>query len=104
MADLRKLYKEINPWEVLLAFFGYFAIAKDVPTNIRTLQIPRLVPDLVKNKLLQWNSSGDFWVLLSFTCFVIFALSILLLRPDSSKKECDKDRIIRTVSRRFRLY
>lgn len=106
MVDKPGTYRSINAWEVLAAFFGYFAVARDVPDILRTLQIPKLLGLLpcVKNQLLEWNASPDFWLLLGFTLFTLFGAFYLLLRKekDSSPKPLDKDEIIRKVTRQFR--
>ncbi len=109
MADKRETLDPPKPWEILGAFFGYFAVAKDAPAVLRQLKIGALIPIECKSRLLQWNGDGDFWFSLFFTLVTLAIVLWWLPRERKKEKEENKDqakqlaaylrqsRIIRTV-------
>jgi len=77
MAEHRTEVKWPASWEALGLIFAYFVAAKDLPTVMRMLQIPRCIPRAVKDLMLWCNSSSDFWYLIWFaigsaTAFLFF--------------------------------
>jgi len=79
LAQNRQDIEPASPLEILGAFLGYFAVAKDVPATLRTLGISKLAPDQVKLWLLRCNSNPDFWLLLAVTLPLVgFLLGVSL--------------------------
>lgn len=86
MADPRDEIEPPKPWEILGAFFGYFAVAKDIPEILRMMFIHRLVPDCMKLQLLEWNDSSNFWLLMFFSICVLILLFWFLPSHRNSKE------------------
>ena len=111
MAQEQKQLKSPKPWEKLGAFFGYFAVAKDSPSILRTLCIPKIAPHVLKRFLLRINPSADFWLLLTFTGLTALILLWWLWRESPTEvaapagaewlqktiKVSDKDYLLRVI-------
>lgn len=68
-----------STWETVGAFFAYFAVAKDVPAVLRTLGLPRMLPEGTKRTLLLLQPHADTWLLWAFT--LVSVLLVLYLLP-----------------------
>jgi len=108
MAIDRTKVERAKPWEILAAFFGYFAVAKDAPDALRMLQIPKFLRFFLpcaRNQLLEWNASPDFWLLLFFTIITII-IWVRFVRqkkvPEEKEKEDLKEDTIKKLSKEFR--
>lgn len=85
MATNRMDIEPLKPLEVLGAFFGYFAVIKDIPDIFRTLRISRILPYEFKNILLHCVNSSGFWLDLLFTILVFTILFWFLPRKANLK-------------------
>lgn len=74
MAESREVIEPPKPWEILGAFFGYFAVAKDAPSTLRTLGLTKLILYRLKDGLLSWNMGQE--VLRSVDLLPLASLSI----------------------------
>ncbi|MGE9744389.1 hypothetical protein [Bdellovibrio bacteriovorus] len=90
MSSVKINVKSPNPWETIGMFFGYFAVAKDIPSVLRTLMIPKLVPDCLKAFLLGVVGNGNFWLLIFFTALTVLTY-ILLWTTSHPQEEEDSD-------------
>jgi hypothetical protein len=94
MAESRKFFESPKPWEVLGTFFGFFAVAKDAPANLRTLGVTKLVPEKCKSKLFSWNGNPDFWLLVLFASISVIVLLYFIPRKREPKRQAENDRIV----------
>jgi len=108
MAQELKQIESPKPWEILGSFFGYFAVAKDIPSILRMLCIQKIPPYRLKQILLRINPSADFWLLITFTAVTVLILLHYLWRtrpikgPDpSSDKELQE--FVKIGKRNYRL-
>lgn len=104
MAELREKLESSKPWEILATFFGYFAVAGDVPEILRTLNLSKLIPNVIKTYFLKWNPDSDFWFLLFFTGSTVLLWLWLIPRKKEVKENKDKERedIIREIATTMR--
>lgn len=91
MAKLRSQLSDLSPLEILGAFFGYFAVAKDVPDILKTLSIKSLLCDSWKKKLLDFNSDPNFWYLILFTVVAIAVFFIFVATKKENKEDPNRD-------------
>lgn len=91
MATKRDEFEPPKPWEILGAFFGYFAVAKDIPGVMRTLGFGHVCPDWLRTQLLDWHNAPDAWLLWSFTVVTVVMLAFLLWRRLPRVEESDSD-------------
>lgn len=91
MAKRRLQISDISPLEILGAFFGYFAVAKDVPDILKMLSIKALLCDSWKKKLLTLNPNANFWYLLFFTVVAIAVFFIFVVTQKEPKKDQNQD-------------
>lgn len=98
MAKTRKTLEPPKPWEVLGAFFGYFAVAKDVPTVLRTLGLPKIIPSCFKDLLLRINKHPDFWLLLLFTICTLLLVFWFLPRREEPEELSEQDQLASAVA------
>lgn len=91
MTVKRDDFEPPKPWEILGAFFGYFAVAKDAPSVMRTLGATRLCPDWLRTCLLDVNKHADTWLLWMFTIVTVVFLSYLLWRRRPREAPSDSD-------------
>lgn len=80
MAAPRSELADPKQWEILGAFFAYFAVAKDIPEVLRKLGITHLFSHDIKDRLLNIHSSADSWLLWSFSLLTMLLLLWLLWR------------------------
>jgi hypothetical protein len=104
MAQKIESYETPNIWEILASFFGYFAVAKDVPNIFRTLHLPSLFPDCIKKKMLEWVPDSNFWLLLSFTIPILLFLLYFLFKkePREPPEKPDEEIRIEKISKILR--
>lgn len=102
MAELRNPIEPPKPWEILGAFFGYFAVAKDAPAIIRMLGIPNLVPESFKVFLHRWNTNSDFWLLILFTFLTFAVVFVWLPRKDNTTELSDREKHIADINKAIR--
>lgn len=91
MAKSRFQLSDLSPLEILGGFFGYFAVANDIPNILRKLSVRSLVPDSWKACLLRFNSNPDFWYLITFTLLVIVGLLRLISSQKPKKEDPNQD-------------
>ncbi len=81
-----------KPWEILGAFFGFFAVAKDVPAIFRTLGFTALVPAPIKSYILKMNRNPDFWLLGCFSVLTLMLVAFFIPRKREAKENPESDR------------
>lgn len=91
MAKSRFQLNDISPWEILGGFFGYFAVANDVPDILRKLSIRSLVPNSLEKCLLEINPSTDFWYLSTFTFITFVGFFGVVSTSGPSKENPNQD-------------
>ena len=89
MADQREIIESPKPWEILGSFFAFFAVVKDIPGVLRAFGITKLIPAWLKQKLLGFVGTPDFWLLIFFTAGTL-ALIICLLWKKKALKEAQE--------------
>ena len=91
MAKPRLQMSDLSPLEILGAFFGYFAVAKDVPDILKTLNVKAVVPDCFEHWLLDIKASPDFWYLSAFTVLTILVFFVFVGTQSSGRENPDQD-------------
>lgn len=98
MAKPRLQLSDLSPLEILGAFFGYFAVAKDAPQILKTLNTKAIVPFSLENRLLAFNPNPDFWYLVAFTLLALFVFFVFVNTQSSGKENPNEDTATRLKS------
>ena len=99
MAKSRERIKPPKPWEILGAFFGYFAVAKDVPHILRTLGA--IFPSIIKSLLRSLGLNSDTGLQWIFT-IAVFAILFYCMPRTQEEEYPEKDDRLEQMERVFR--
>lgn len=102
MVGNRNTIEAPKPWEILGAFFGYFAVAKDAPDLFRRLGFTKLIPDSLREKLLEWNKDPNFWLLFLFTILTFAVVIFWLPRKENNVELSDREKHIAEINKIIR--